>query len=232
MTRSKPERLQAEVSTPTGEMALVPGGRFTSDQRTTIELPPFYIDKTEVASRAFAQFCRATGRPFPPDFREDRPDFPVTNITFSEAQEFARWAGKRLPSRNEWEKAARGSDNRAYPWGDQHNSSRANVADNAAGPRTAATVKSFPQGASPYGLLNMAGNVWEFVNEMHTPSAGALQSFKNLLSPPPTAQEEWTAICGGSFQEPLVKNAALEWAAVPVRYRSPAIGLRCVKDIR
>ena len=93
-------------------------------------------------------------------------------------------------------------------------------------------VDSFQQGASPYGVLQMAGNAWEFVDELITPSAGALQSFAKLLSPPPTADEPWYTIRGGAFDLPLVENAAFEWSAVPARFRAPNIGFRCAKSAR
>ena len=78
----------------------------------------------------------------------------------------------------------------------------------------------------------MAGNVWEFVDEARTPSAGALESFGRIMTPPPTADEPWYTMCGGSFQEPLFRNVNGEWASVPARYRSAAIGFRCAKDAR
>jgi len=228
-----PAPLSATISTPTGEMVLVPSGRFLAGEgRTPTDLRAFYIDRTEVSNRAYAAFCRARERPLPPGFREDQPDLPVVNITFVDAQEFAKWAGKRLPTRLEWEKAARGADGRAYPWGETHDPSRANVADNPAKPQGPVAVGGFATGASPYGVLQMAGNVWEFVDELRTPSAGAVEAFRRVLTPPATADEPWYTMCGGSFQEPLVKNVAWEWAAVPARYRSAAIGLRCVKDAR
>ncbi len=105
------------LSTPTGEMVLVAGG--------------FYIDRTEVTNEAYARFCDERQRPLPPGFPQDHPDYPVVNITIVDAQEFAKWAGKRLPNKLEWEKAARGTDGRAYPWGNTRDPSLANVADNA-----------------------------------------------------------------------------------------------------
>jgi serine/threonine-protein kinase len=90
-------------------------------------------------------------------------------------------------------------------------------------------VDSFPQGASPYGVLQMAGNAWEFVDELITPSPGALRQYATLLSPPPTADEPWYTIRGGAFYLPLVENAAFEWSAVPARFRAPNIGFRCAR---
>ncbi len=209
----------AVLSTPTGSMVLVAGS--------------FYIDRTEVTSEAYASFCAGRQRPLPPGFPKDHPDYPVVNITIVDAQEFAKWAGKRLPGKQEWEQAARGTDGRAYPWGNAKDPSLANVLDNTSLTRhVLMPVDSFPQGASPYGVLQMAGNAWEFVDELITPSAGALQSFAKLLSPPPAADEPWYTIHGGAFDIPLVENAAFEWSAVPARFRAPDIGFRCAKDAR
>jgi hypothetical protein len=77
----------------------------------------------------------------------------------------------------------------------------------------------------------MVGNVWEFVDEMSTPSAKAIDDFGGLLSPPPTASEPWYFMMGGSYQEPLQPGMAYDFAFVPARFQSPAIGFRCVQDI-
>jgi formylglycine-generating enzyme required for sulfatase activity len=194
---------------------------------------PFYIDRTEVTNSAYAGFCAARQRPLPAGFPRDHPDYPIVNITIVDAREFARWAGKRLPAKAEWERAARGADGRAYPWGNTRDPALANVADNTTlSSHTLMPADSLRQGASPYGVLHMAGNAWEFVDELITPSAGALKAFSGLLTPPPTADEPWYTMSGGAFDIPLVENAAFEWSSVPARFRAPDIGFRCVKDAR
>ncbi len=207
------------LSTPTGQMVLVANS--------------FYIDRTEVTNEAYARFCNERQRPLPPGFAADHPDYPVVNITIVDAQEFAKWAGKRLPIKQEWEQAARGADGRAYPWGGAKDPSLANVADNPTlSQRGLMPVNSFAQGASPYGVLQMAGNAWEFVDELITPSPGALQTFAKLLEPPPTVDEPWYTIRGGAFDIPLIENVTTEWSAVPARFRALDIGFRCAKDAR
>jgi eukaryotic-like serine/threonine-protein kinase len=187
----------------------------------------------EVSNEAYARFCTERGRPLPSGYPQSQPNLPIVNITIVDAQEYAKWAQKRLPTKLEWEAAARGRDNRAYPWGNAHNPSFANVSDNAElHTHTLMPVDSFKQGASPYGVQQMAGNAWEFVDELITPSSGAMKAFAKLMTPPPAAEEPWYTIRGGAFDVPLVKDAAFEWSAVPARFRAPNIGFRCAKDVQ
>jgi eukaryotic-like serine/threonine-protein kinase len=230
--RFRPAALPAVLETPTGEMALVPAGPFLSGQlNSKTELPAFYIDRTEVSNRAYAQFCAAKGRPLPEGFPQDRPNYPVVGITYPDAREFARWAGKRLPTMLEWEKAARGTDGRLYPWGSQPDVRRANVSDNPdRKPPELAPVDSFADGVSPSGALNMAGNAWEIVDEVKAPSAAALQHFSSLLNPPPAATDPWCAIRGLAYDAPLSDHALWDSASIPARYHNLNIGFRCAKD--
>jgi formylglycine-generating enzyme required for sulfatase activity len=183
-----------------------------------------------VSNAAYARFCQAKQHPLPKGFAADHPDDPVVNVTFVEAQEFAGWAGKRLPEALEWEKAARGVDGRVYPWGDQADAARANVADSPGARKSVMPVTSLEAGKSPCGALNMTGNVWEFVHELKTPSAQAVQSFAQILKPPPAASEPWYAIRGGAFDRPLAHGVAYEWSSIPARYAAPNIGFRCAKS--
>ena len=223
--------LPASLAMDAGEMVLVPAGSFLAGQEKRTEtLPAFYIDRLEVSNAAYARFCQAKQHPLPKGFAADHPDDPVVNVTYVEAQEFAAWAGKRLPDALEWEKAARGADGRAYPWGDQADSSRANVADSQSAHKSVLPVNSLDAGKSPCGALNMTGNVSEFVHELKTPSDQAVKSFAQILKPPPTVTEPWYTIRGGAFDRPLAFGVVYEWMSIPARFAAPDIGFRCAKN--
>jgi len=170
--RSNPtESLEAQCSDDT--MGFIPAGWFTmgeDDERTSnqpqhrVYLDAYCIHLLEVTQQAFSEFLNETGyqangwsRPF----TEEDSELPATGVTWKDAQAYCQWAGLRLPTEAEWEKAARGVDGRRYPWGDVWDAGKANTAEYEKG--TVLPVGSFPEGASPYGLLDMAGNAAEWV---------------------------------------------------------------------
>jgi len=216
-----------EVPTPAAaavpkDMVLIPKGEFLfGEKKEPVNLPAFYIDKTEVSNRAYAEFCRAKGRALP----VGEPEYPVANVTIQDARDFAAWAGKRLPTTQEWEKAARGLKGQMYPWGDEADPTRANV-----GSKSTAPVTAFSNGQSPFGIFQMVGNVWEFVDLTDTPSEQTAQFFATTLKPPPKEGELWYAIRGGAFGEPLQADVIWDHNTVPERWKRDDIGFRCAKD--
>lgn len=223
--------LPASLANAAGDMVLVAAGEFLfGPTKKALTLPAFYIDRTEVTVEAYQRFCSMTNRKVPEGMARDHPDYPVTDVTIDDARDFAKWAGKRLPTLQEWEKAARGQDGRAYPWGAEHDPTRANVADNSdlkawsLGP-----AASFEKGASPFGALGMVGNVWEWVDERRTPSAAAIAAYARMLTPPPTPEEPWYATRGGSYAEKLLEGVLYDVATVPARYHNKTTGFRCAK---
>ena len=227
--------LPATITSTTGPMMLVPAGRFLygQDKKATI-VPDFYIDRSEVSNFHYEKFCRETGHALPLDFPTDRPGLPVVNITIVDAQAFAKWAQKRLPNAQEWEKAARGTDGRTYPWGEQADPSRANVSDN---PKMAtqphlSPVNDYFENESPFKAVQMAGNALEYVEDQTTPSAAAVQQFATVLNPPAMANEPWYSVKGGSFAKPLAAAVTYEWIPIPARYSAPDIGFRCVRTVQ
>jgi formylglycine-generating enzyme required for sulfatase activity len=232
--KSRPP-LPPTLSTETGEMVLIPGGRaLFGAKKDTVIVPDFYIDKTEVTNAAYAKFCTATGRALPANFPQDHPNEPVVNVTFVDAQAFAKWAQKRLPAAPEWEKAARGTDGLLYPWGNDADPSKANVADNPnMSERMLMPVGSFPLGASPFKILDMTGNAFEYIDEQVTPSAAAVKGtaehYKDF-NPPISGSEQWHSLKGGSYARRLADGIPQEWTAVPDRITDKDVGFRCVKN--
>jgi eukaryotic-like serine/threonine-protein kinase len=208
-------------------MVAVPAGPFLfGPKKETVNLPAFFIDRTEVTNAAYQAFCDATHRVPPEAFPKDHPDLPVVNVTILDALAFASWSGKRLPSAREWEKAARGRDGRLFPWGNEKDATRANVGSTQIRP-----ADDFANGASPYGALQMVGNVWELVNQLSTPSARALEYFASELKPKPGPDEPWYQIRGDAFNSKQLDDGALwDSTTVPARWKQPNIGFRCVKD--
>lgn len=138
-------------------------------------LPPFAIARVPVTNALYALFVAATGARPPVHWRGSEPpaelwEHPVVDVSWGEARAFCAWlsattgARYRLPSEAEWEHAARGGDGRRFPWGDAWDDTRANTRECGLGSTTA--VGSYPGGASPYGCLDMAGNVWEWTESL------------------------------------------------------------------
>jgi formylglycine-generating enzyme required for sulfatase activity len=177
-----------------GEMVLVAAGEFTMGSETgpdeskpahKVDVPAFYIDKTEVTNAQYKAFCDATGTKPPTDpfwergYFETRPNAPVLGVSFDDAKKFAAWAGKRLPTETEWEKAASwdaaSQTKLDFPWGASFESNKA-----AFGLETPKDAGSFPAGASPAGAMDMAGNVAEWVDAFFQPYPGNTTSNSNF----------------------------------------------------
>jgi len=171
------------------QMAFVPSGSFymggvdtdaQPDEKPAhnVTMSGFWMDKLEVTNGMYT-LCIKAGKCTPPrEFKSstrknyfgnaDFADFPVINVSWGDADNYCQWAGRRLPTEAEWEYAARGSaDYRRFPWGDQSPSSQANFNYSV---RDTAKVGSYPAGASPFGILDMAGNVWEWVADYYDPN--------------------------------------------------------------
>ncbi len=145
-----------------------------------VELPAFRIDRTPVTGADYAAFITATGARRPMGWRENSPppglgDHPVTGIDHAMASAYAAWAGKRLPREDEWEYAARGPESLIWPWGNRFDAEA--CVWNRKGLRgpTTEPADSYPQGASPFGCLHMAGQVAEWCADQPIPQAAAIR---------------------------------------------------------
>lgn len=225
-------------------MVLVPAGEFImgTDARLPdegpqhkVKLAAFYIDKYEVTNLQYEQFIQATQRRSPIHFKnrtypEGKADHPVINVSWEDAHDYCAWAGKRLPTDQEWEKAARGTDGRIYPWGNTFDPSKANVPGRwkelgAFGDTT--PVGAFEAGKSPYGVYDMSGNVWEWTDSWYQPYPGNTVVSENY-------GERYKTLKGGSwfdcsFYQCGVSAPVFNRAFFAVRTKNDSFGFRCAK---
>jgi formylglycine-generating enzyme required for sulfatase activity len=196
--------LAKDFATITRDMLRVPGGPFIlgDDTRHPDEGPmqewtvgPFYIDRYEVTNADYHRFVKALDRPPPAHWNGHAPppelaDHPVTYVSWYDARDYCAWRGKRLPTEFEWEKAARGAEGLKFPWGDIFDPGIANTPQSKIGHTT--PVGRFPKGASPYGAMDMAGNVWEWTDSWYKPYPGNTRSNPNY-------GEMYRIVRGGSW---------------------------------
>jgi formylglycine-generating enzyme required for sulfatase activity len=156
----------------------------------TVYLDAFWIDQTEVTSAMYAK-CVAGGKCKPRKCLTGSKydQHPAVCVDWFNAEAYCEWAGRRLPTEAEWEKAARGTDGRLYPWGNEPPTCEYAIMDDGSGygcgerDTAVALVGSKPKGASPYGALDMAGNVWEWVNDWYDPKYYSTSSYRNPTGP-------------------------------------------------
>ena len=152
-----------------------PAARDNEKPRHKVHVDAFWIDRTQVTNAQYRQ-CVEAGSCSPPTkvrslTREnyygnpEYDDYPVIHVSWHQARDYAEWVGGRLPTEAEWEKAARGTDGRIYPWGNDWDATRCNTTEG--GKRDTTPVGAYPQGASPYGALDMAGNVREWTQSLY-----------------------------------------------------------------
>jgi len=226
----------APAATP-GEMVLIPAGEFimgTDDKASLaypvhkVNLPAFWIDKYEVTNTQFLDFSikesyagegAKQGRDWRLWFTPDKAQFPVVYVTWNDAAAYCKSAGKRLPTEEEWEKAARGTDGRAYPWGNDWQDNRGNTAE--AGYRKPMAVGEFDD-VSPYGVHDMLGNVQEW-------TASFFSTYSGNPKRDPSSGQSHRVVRG------LSSNYRGKYAHLWDRIASEpsalyAFGFRCAKD--
>jgi serine/threonine-protein kinase len=229
-----------------GSMVLIPASDFIMgsdnglpDEKparsiSASELPDFYIDKYEVTNRQYKEFCDATGHAYPietPTSKEyffNNPDSPVRGVSWFAAEAYAQWAGKRLPTEEEWEKAASWDPStrkkRQWPWGDEKDEGRANFTGRPS------PVGSYPRGVSAYGVHDMAGNVAEWVK-------GFYQPYPGNQSQDPDYGTQFNVARGGGFRGPIdsARTTFRDYHApgtrarmvTPTKEEETSLGFRC-----
>jgi formylglycine-generating enzyme required for sulfatase activity len=246
-----------------------PEGQGDADEHTqrTITLSAFYIDRYEVTNRQYQAFLKATGHRIPehccnPAYNlwqgtsidERLLDHPVVNVDWYDAVAYCTWAGKRLPTEAEWEKAARGTNGREYPWGNEQDRMRANGISYWAGTdidspeeakawldseqgQTVLAIKgiqgiltlpvtALERGATPTGLMHMAGNVWEWTADWYDPTYYEKAEAHDPKGP---VAGEFKVHRGGSWlnHRGLLRSAARDGSRPTMR--NHGIGFRCAK---
>ncbi|MFI9389220.1 SUMF1/EgtB/PvdO family nonheme iron enzyme [Kutzneria sp. NPDC052558] len=243
----------------------------TDNPLRVVTLPAFHIDRTAVTNARYAEFLAEAkgstefahpdepqGKDYTPahwrDPRFNDPSYPVVGVDWYDAYAFARWAGGKLPSEDQWEKAARGTDARAYPWGDEWDRTKAqsvltaydrkelrDLADLEAllvqttldWPKSpVVAADALPAGASPYGALNMAGNVWELTRTNFFTRADMAPFFKGhggseVMNRP----EAFHVLRGGTWTSPLVCLTTFYRGKDLLTDRHNEVGFRCVYEV-
>lgn len=195
-------------------MVFVPGGPFLSGpQKQQRETKAFWIDLFPVTNAEYRRYCEITGyRPpkYWPEgkFRDDAA--PVVGVSWYDAFKFAAWAGKSLPSKDQWEKAARGRSGHVYPWGDEFDATKVAFGADDGGDRIP-DIGKHPEGASEWGVQDMCGLVWEWTD-----------------SPDPSDPEQ-KVICGGSWCDPAEFMRMDEHLAAYPKDKYDNIGFRCIR---
>jgi formylglycine-generating enzyme required for sulfatase activity len=194
----------------------------------TVYVSSFLMDKLPLTVGRFKRFAAATGRPLPPDpFWGVHDDFPVAFVRWDEAKAYCEWAGGRLPTEAEREKAARGTDGRMFPWGNEPPSPERAVFERYWGQEGNDAAGIRPAGASPYGVLDAEGNMWDFCEDWWDPDYYKASPQKD---PPGPKTGVARVVRGGSWDSRWVALSASKRNFAYTGYREGDFGFRCAAD--
>lgn len=211
------EHIRALRSAAPAAMALVPAGIFAlGEDKQQISIDGFYIDRTPVTNGEYRRFLDETGYRAPKYWGTEgfeRDPQPVVGVSYFDAMKYAQWAGKALPSAQQWEAAARGTDGRSFPWGEGLDASKASY-DHAGPEAGLLDVGSFHDNVSPYGCVDMAGLVWEWTDTWFD------------------EEHESKIIKGGSWADPADMLACHFNFYAPPKEKLDIVGFRCVKPLQ
>ncbi len=229
-------------------MVLIPSGAFTmgggkegdfdEQPQRVIYLDAYYIDQYEVRNGDYRRFAKMLRRPLPeiPVFEDDvnllmGEDQPVVGVRWVDAFDYCKWAGGRLPTEAEWEKAARGDTERIWPWGDLFDVRLANGRGDEDGYAYSAPVGKFERGRSPYGLYDMAGNVSEWVSDWYDQFYYKTSPFRNPKGPDAPDINNVVVYRGGSYHSTAhdLRVSKRFGGAHPERGEN-TVGFRCARD--
>lgn len=242
-------------------MVLIPAGKFPmgtdlknadaqSRPQHVVDLKTYRIDKYLVTNAQYARFIAATGHRPPSDWKNGKPQLgtlllPVTLVNWYDAAAYAKWAGKRLPTEVEWEKAARGTDGRRWPWGNDMDPTRLNTYYNVG---SASIVTTYDKGVSPYGVYDMAGNVDEWTASDFVPYQGTdaeAEIFQAKVAKVESAEDRalkvadlvpvnrlYKVLRGGSWKGDPFSTATYHRDFALPNLASDFYGFRCASDVK
>jgi formylglycine-generating enzyme required for sulfatase activity len=222
------------------QMVLIPEGTFIMGKNTSspsdwqpehiLKISSFFMDKKEVTNKQYYDFCLATNNAFPQfwgmkEFKSgpDFPDYPVVGVSYFDAEKYARWSGKRLPTEAEWEYASRGGlVGKNFPLGDQIDSTKVNFGRKYKG--ILETGSFAPNG---YGLYDITGNVWEWTSDYYSDSYYAVSPSANPKGP---ERGRFKVIRGGSWHSGQMCVQTYYRNGLSPSWVDFAVGFRCVKN--
>jgi iron(II)-dependent oxidoreductase len=241
---SKVNRTERSANIPS-DMVLVPGAPFSYNVTTKEDFMPypdvsgkmvtvdsFLIDKYPVTNALYYEFLISSGY-YPKDttnylrhwksgiYKQGQDNYPVVYVSYEDIMAYVKWAEKRLPTEAEWQLAAQGTDNRLWPWGDEFHGTYCNNAFDRPTP-----VDAFSKGRSPYGVMDMVGNVWQMTNDMYFDGAYYFMVIRGGSYYRP--ESSWWYIQGGPQE---LDKTQIMLMVSPGFDRSATVGFRCVKDI-
>jgi sulfatase modifying factor 1 len=251
------EGLEKEVKGKDGApMVLIPEGSFPMGvphgdrdggrdeyPRHDVFVNNFYIDKFELTNSRYLEFVKATNHRIPQNpknatrnlwegdtITESLADRPVINVDWADAQAYCQWAGKRLPTEAEWEKAAKGTADRRFPWGNvEPTNKHLNFNQQWIGEKTLMPVGSYELGKSPFGVYDMAGNVWEWVNDWYDAKYYEKSPAKNPMGPESGTKR---VLRGSGWQNETPTVRIFTRVDSDPTIRNESTGFRCAMDAR
>lgn len=217
------------VRVPAGEFLMVNKDTERAPLEHQVYVSDFLIDKTAVTWAQFKRFAQATGVPLPPHepYWGTHDDHPAVFVTWEEARNYCAWVGGRLPTEAEREKAARGTDARKYPWGNEEPDPQRAVFRRSWGHAATDRVGIRPSGVSPYGIHDLGGNVWEWCSDWHDDGYYAVSPVRDPKGP---ASGQTHVVRGGSWDSrpTVLSSSCRNWGHLG--YREGDFGFRCAMN--